>query len=212
MNLRDDPAPVLETPFGILAHGGHWFFISRDQIENYTPGLLNIHPLEKLLRHANRWIQSSATISILTYIILSLISLEPYISFGVAIVAFFMWSSLKTGFITAASSYLMDILGSSAFIYLFTGIFLSWFGMQGMHLEVILGLILFFMVNFPLLKALRDRINLKLKGTSYISEEDRVLNMILIRFAMAEGILTREVKELEEQLFELIHYNRKKKK
>ena len=212
MNLRDDPAPVLETPFGILAHGGHWYFISREQIETYTPGLLEIHPLEKLLRIADRWIQSSATISLLVFILLSLLKFEAFISFTAAILAFFFWSSFKTGFITVGSSYVINIIGSTPFIYLSTGICLSWLGMRGFHLEVLLGLILFFLTKFPLLKKIRDWVNIKLKGSGYVSEEDRVFNMILVRYGMAEGILTREVRELENQLFDLIHYNRKKKK
>ncbi len=212
MNLRDDPAPVLETPFGILAHGGHWYFISREQIETYAPGLLKIHPLEKLLRIADRWIQSSASISLGVYIMFGLFQFQAYISFSAAILAFFFWSSLKTGFITAFSSQIVNVLGSTPFIYLTIGVYLSWLGMEGRHLEVLLGLILFFLVKFPLLKSLRDRINIRLKGSAYVSEEDRVFNMILIRFALSEGILTREVRELEKQLFDLIHYNRENKR
>jgi hypothetical protein len=212
LNLRDDPAPVLETPFGILAHGGHWYFISREQIDEYAPGLLKIHTLEKLLRIADRWIQSSASISLLVFILLSFLNFEPYLSFTGGVLAFFSWSSLKSGFITQASSYIINLLGSTPFIYLSIGLYLSWLGMQGRHAEVILGLILFFITKFPLLKTIRDRINIRLSGSSYVSEEDRVFKMILIRFSMAEGILTREVRDLEQQLFDLIHYNRKNKK
>ena len=84
--------------------------------------------------------------------------------------------------------------------------------MNEYYISLASGVGLFFFVKPPLFKYVLATIQAKRAGGKFISEEDRVLNAILIRYAFAEGIMTSKVQEMEDRLFELIHYNRNRRK
>ena len=207
----DHQSAILETPFGILAPGGRWYFISRQQIEEYTPGLLQKYPLELLLKIADRWIQSSTILSLITFTVLFFVEVDIYTAFGCSILTFLIWSGMKSAFITKGTSSFINLIGGNIFIYVYSLVFFSYLGMNAFYDYLLMVFILFILVKFPILRAIKNKVSYMLKGDQLKSEEDRVFNMILIKYAMSEGILTKGVKAMETQLFDLIHYNRQHK-
>lgn len=207
----DEQSALMETPFGILSPGGNWYFISRDQIQKYTPGLLDIYSLEFLLKIADRWMQSSSSLSLIAFAIMFILQVNVYIAFIGSILIYLAWSNFKSAFVTVLTSGIVRLISNNIFIYVFSLVFFSYLGIKEFYEYLIMAFILFIIVKFPLLKLIKDRANLMIRKSGFKSEEDKVFNMVLIKYAMSEGILTKGVKDIETQLFDLIHYNRNRK-
>ena len=204
--------PIMETELGILAPQGRFYFITRSQIEDYVPGLLDVIKLERLLKDSASWLNSNAFMSLFIYIMGGLLEMSPFVNFALSLVAYVIWYFQKRTFIYVFTNQVIRVLSNDLFIYVMVGVFLTYLGMAEQYLQLGLGVALFFLVKPPLFRMLLVTIEAKVFSTSMVSEEDKVLNSILIKFALAEGIMTSNLKDMENRLFEIIHYNRNRKK
>lgn len=203
---------IMETELGILAPAGHFYFINREQIEEYTPGLLAKVSLEQILKSAQAWLHSNAMIALLIFTVCTFTSVHVAISVAAALAGYAFWYFRKNVFIHPSTTWLAQLMSSNILVYLGAGVLFSYLGMNELYTPLTAGLILFFLVKPPIFKYALATIRAKRSGNNFVSEEDSVLNTILIRYALAQGITTQSVQEMEDRLFELIHYNRTRKK
>jgi len=197
---------TMETEQGIFTQDGHWYHITREQIDEYVPGLLDIYTLEELLREAGYWASSSAAISLLLYVALIFIPVNAWLAAISALGFFIFWHFQKSAFVYPFLKWPVAFITNNGVIYIGMGVALTYFGVNEMYTEAGLGFALFFLLKVGLLKLLLDRY----VKTSGLSLQDRVLNMILIRRGMKEGIPTAPVEIMEQKLVK--HMQRKRKK
>jgi len=197
---------AMETEQGIFTQDGHWYRITREHIDEYVPGLLDIYTLEELLREAGYWASSSAAISLLLYVALIFISVNAWLAAISALGFYIFWYFQKSAFVYPALKWPVAVITNTGVIYIGMGAALTYFGVNELYAEAGLGFALFFLLKVGLLKLLLDRY----VNTGGISLQDRVLNMILIRRGMKEGIPAAPVEFMEKELIKNMQSNRKK--
>ncbi len=212
---------LMEMPDGITTSNGSWYHITSEQIENYVPGLLKKTSLELIIKRADAWVLSADGLSLLLYFLLAYLSVDPLLAFGISL-AFYLIFFINTSVIVGVSlSRLMLIFANDGFMYgvsaiLLIGISLNTSLLSMFSLNVDLnaiwyGIALVFAFKVGLLRLLLTYLTSKFSKNS-IERQDRILNMLLIRYGMHHGILTKGVNEMQDELIRLRNYHKTRKK
>lgn len=212
---------MLELPGGITTSNGNWYHITKQGIENYVPGLLKHRPLERIIQEADAWVKSSDGFSLMLFFIIAFFGVTPWLSALISLGFYFFWYYNTGVFVNVTSTPLAKLLNKDGVVYAVSAFILigisfgeitSGAGIS-MDFNVIwFGLILFFLYKVGLLRLLIEFIQKKYFGLPEVSKEDRILNMLLIRYGMKYGILTGEVNEMEKELVRIVNYHKQKKK
>ena len=211
---------MLELPDGITTSDGNWYHITTKQIEKYIPGLLKHRPIEWIIKEADAWVKSADGLSLMLYFVLAFAGVVPWLASGICIGFYFLWYFNTSAFVNLAASGIMKILNKDGVVYtvsamLFIGIAYN-SAIQSLGVSVGMdaltpGIILFFLFKVGLLrlsiKFIQSRT--ELKG---IEMQDRILNMLLIRYGMKEGTLTNDIKKMQDDLIEMANYHKSRKK
>ncbi|MBD3616465.1 MAG: hypothetical protein HUJ22_07820 [Gracilimonas sp.] len=212
---------MLELPDGITTSNGNWYHITRDGIENYVPGLLKNRPLERIIQEADAWVKSSDGFSLMLFFIVVFFGVTPWLAAAISLVFYFLWYFNTGVFVNVTSTPIAKLLNKDGVVYGVSAIFLIGISINeitaGMGISVEFnaiwyGLILFFLYKVGLLRLMIEFTRKKFFGQPKVSKEDRILNMLLIRYGMKYGILTGEVNEMEKELVRIVNYHKQKKK
>lgn len=212
---------MLELPDGITTSNGNWYHITRDGIENYVPGLLKNRPLERIIHEADAWVKSSDGFSLMLFFIIAFLGVAPWIAAAVSLAFYFFWYFNTGVFVNVISTPLAKLLNKDGVVYGVSALFLIGISINeitaGMGISVEFnaiwyGLILFFLYKVGLLRLMIEFSRKSFFGLPEVSKEDRILNMLLIRYGMKYGILTGKVNEMEKELVRIVNYHKQKKK
>lgn len=212
---------MLELPDGITTSEGNWYHITKEGIEKYVPGLLKEYSLERIIEEADAWINSSNGLALMLYFILVYASLNPMVATVISLVFYFVWYFNTSVFVNVTATPITKILNKDGFIYTLSAIFLigmtfndaiSDYGITIEFSAVWYGLGLFFLYKVGLLNMLVKFLISKLRASKSVTREDRVLNMLLIRYGMKAGAMTGKVEEMEKDLIRVANYHKTKKK
>lgn len=198
---------MVELPGGITTSRGSWYHITSSEIEKYVPGLLNLVSLEKIIKEADAWLNSPAPLAILVYFLSYFLGLEPLYACFLSVAFFVFWHSNVSAFVSAGFTPFIKLANSDVLIYFVSGALLIWMSFNEQLTALWYGLGVFFIIKPGLLKLLISTL-----FKNKFERSDRVLNMLLIRYGMKEGILTGAIKEMERQFFETSYYHKSKKK
>lgn len=212
---------MLELPRGITTSEGNWYHITREEIEKYVPGLLKKYSVEKIIEEADAWVKSSDGLALMLYFILVYASVNPLVATGITLVFYFLWFFNTSVFVNVTATPIIKVLNKDGFIYTISAIFLI--GMTfddviaGLGVSVDLsavwyGLGLFFLYKVGLLRMLLNFLRSKFYEKKSVSKQDRVLNMLLIRYGMKEGCLTGKIQEMEKEFIRVVNYHKTKEK
>lgn len=212
---------MLELPRGITTSEGNWYHITREEIEKYVPGLLKKYSVEKIIEEADAWVKSSDGLALMLYFILVYASVNPLVATGITLVFYFLWFFNTSVFVNVTATPIIKVLNKDGFIYTISAIFLI--GMTfddviaGLGVSVDLsavwyGLGLFFLYKVGLLRMLLNFLRSKFYKKKSVSKQDRVLNMLLIRYGMKEGCLTGKIQEMEKEFIRVVNYHKTKEK
>ena len=211
---------MMELPDGITTSDGNWYHITSEQIEKYTPGLLKRYTLERIIKEADSWVKSADGLSLLIYFILVYVSVTPWIAAAISVVFFLIWFFNTSAFLSVAASPVIKLITTDGFIYVVSAVLLmgiafnevvASFGISVEFNALWFGLVLFFLFKVGLLRLLIRLIQSK-RGKSTIEVQDRILNMLLIRYGMKSGILTGKISDMENRLIEIANYHKTRKK
>ena len=212
---------MLELPDGITTSEGNWYHITRDGIEKYVPGLLKEFPLERIIREADAWVKSSDGLALMLYFFLVYAMVNPLIATGISLLFYVAWYFNTSVFVNVTATPIAKTLNNDGFVYTLSAIFLigmtfndfiSGLGITIDFSAVWYGLGLFFLYKVGLLGMLVKFVINKTSGKKGVSRQDRILNMILIRYGMKVGSLTGKVQEMEKELIRVANYHKTKKK
>ncbi len=211
---------MMELSDGITTSNGNWYHITSEQIEKYTPGLLKKYPIERIIKEADAWVKSADGLSLLLFFLLVYISVTPWIAALASIAFFLIWYFNTSAFLFLAASPVIKLITTDGFAYvascvLLMGIafneFISAYGISVDFSALWFGLILFFLFKVGLLRLLIRLIQSRGSGSD-IEIQDRVLNMLLIRYGMKSGILTGKISEMQDRLIDIANYHKTRKK
>lgn len=211
---------MMELPDGITTSDGNWYHITSEQIEKYTPGLLKRYTLERIIKEADAWVKSADGLSLLVFFLLTYLSVAPWLAALLSIVFFVIWFFNTGAFLSVAASPVVKLITTDGFVYMVSAVLLmgiafneviASYGVSVQFNALWFGLILFFLFKVGLLRLLIRFVQSK-RGKSNIEIQDRILNMLLIRYGMKSGILTGNVSEMENRLIEIVNYHKTRKK
>ncbi|NBC27170.1 MAG: hypothetical protein GVY08_09935 [Bacteroidetes bacterium] len=202
---------ILESPVSTISSAGHWFFATRDSVEEYVPGILEKVSFESLIHKSILWIDSSDSLAMLLYFLLAFL-VNPWVA-AVGTLAFHLWWYFnKSAFVSLSVLPVLKVLHHEFVQLLVAGVLLSLMGMEGMYLALFFGIVFFFLFKIGLLRRLWDQFD-KTKAKEKLPLNDRVLKMLLVRYSMKENIAPQEVQRLEKHVQDaVINFNSKKKK
>jgi hypothetical protein len=202
---------VLETPFSTVTSGGHWFHATRDTVEEYVPGLMKRYPFEDLISKAVTWIDSADSLALILYFLLAFVT-ETWIAAVVAFLFHYWWYHKKSAFVNIVFLPVIKLVNHELFQILLAAFVLSYMGITGMYLAVTIGIIYFFLFKVGLLRRLWDKLDSSEKKEK-LPLNDRVLKMVLVRYAVYEDMPPVEIEKLDREIRQaVVEYNTKKKK
>jgi len=203
--------PYLDTPAGIIIPKGHMFHTTENLLQKYAGPLFEHYPVGKMLEKAAVWIESTDGIGI----ILSLVLLWWLPVIPAVILAFtlsLLWHFNISAVAGPGLSWMMKLI-SNDFFQLLIAIFpLSWFGMQGMYFHLLAGILLFVFFKFGWIRMLAEK--LKERGTPEDAPglNDKVLNMLITRYAIKEGITLPNVRKMESEMMAAMQKSQEQRK
>tara|TARA_R110000868_G_scaffold37111_15_gene131694 strand:- start:18168 stop:18842 length:675 start_codon:yes stop_codon:yes gene_type:complete len=210
---------MMELPDGITTSNGNWYHITSKQIEKYTPGLLKKYPIEKIIKEADAWVKSADGISLFLYFILVYLSINPLLAAFISLAFFLIWYFNTSAFLNIAFNPIVKLLTADGFVYsvislLLIGIAftdsLTSFGIMVDFSALWYGLGLFFLFKVGLLRLLIKFAQSR-TAKQKVEMQDRILNMLLIRYGMKAGILTGKVNEMQDRLLDVANYHKTRK-
>ncbi len=185
----------METKLGIVTRTGEWFHITSDLIDEYVPGLLDKVSLHVLIKDARAWVRSSDSLS-LTLLLGMLLYLNPWVS-AIATLAFhWLWYNYKSGLANRWLGRVFSLMNTDGYQMIVALVVLSLLGVWGEYLALGIGIAFFFLLRLSLLNKLWDR----LTSNKALSLNDRMLKMLIVKYAMSENRAPSEVQNMEKDL------------
>lgn len=203
---------ILETPFSTVTSAGHWFHATRKTIDEFVPGLLKKYEYETLIAKAVIWIDSADSIAMLLYFILAYTT-NVWLAVVLAPLFHFFWYHNKSGFVNIIATPVLSLINKDIFQIAVAAAALSFMGIYGMYTALIFGIIYFFLFKVGLLRRLWDRLDRRKSSAGKgLPLNDRVLKMILVRYALYENMPPPEAERLERHVEQaVIDFNTRKK-
>lgn len=212
---------MIELPNGISTSNGNWYHITSDQIDKYTPDLLKEVSLEKIIKNADAWVKSPDALSLILFFFMIFFSIDPLLSFILSILFYLVWYFNTSVFISLVINPIIRLVTKDGFLYTISAILLIGISMMDKVSSYIpisiefdalwYGVGLFFMFKVGLLRLFLKFIQIKFKPPK-VEMQDRILNMLLIRYGMKFGILTGKLDDMQNRLIEVANYHKTKKK
>lgn len=199
---------IFESGRTTVTSGGHLFNATSETVEQFVPGLLKLHPYEKLINTAVRWIESTDSISLYLYFAL-VFNIGVVTATGAALLFHFFWFFKKSAFVNLPMTPALKLFNSEFALFLVSAVALSLLGIGGNYEGLFVGIVFFFLFKVGLLRRI-----LNYYATRYINGglplNDRVFKMVLIRYSLYENMPPPEIRELDEHVQDAV-INRGKK-
>lgn len=211
---------LVELPGGLKTSMGHWYTITRKGIEAYAPGLLKRYSLEHLVRVADDWLRSREQFPVLIFMLLMYSPVGLGVTCVLSMVGYLFWKFQVSAWVYPWAHGLIKFVSNDMLLYgLFIGglvypsvapdDWLKW-ALSTREMGVLIGV--FLVVKTGLFAILWEQLAQRLGSPNSVSMGDRVLNMVLIRYAYKEGILTKGVQNMQDELIRVANYHKTRKK
>ena len=196
----------VETPVGLFTAAGNWFHTTEKKLKTYAPDLFKKYSVDRLLDIAEIWIRSSDNLTLVLFMAL-LFFTNIWTALILSILFLPFWHLNKSAFVTPMTSHLLKVFDLEFVTFLLAVGVLSMEGIAGNYTALVLGLIFFLVFKFGLYRRLINRLFLT-DDPKKITLNDRLLRMIIVKYAMAEGVEIGEIQNMEKEAIRLV----KKKK
>lgn len=220
--MADGKWQMMEMGDGITTSNGLWYHINEKQINTYVPGLLKKMPLKRIVKQADAWTLSADGLSLLLYFLLVYITVSPLLAAGISLLFYLFWYYNTSALVNVRLSKVMVMFANDGFMYglsalLLIGITVNntlqtlFFNFDVPFSAVWYGIVLVFLFKVGLLRYFLKYLAAK-SDKPFVALHDRVLNMLLIRYGMKYGILTKTVSQMQDELIRLANYHKIRKK
>lgn len=187
----------LETKMGIVTRSGEWFHITSEEINKFVPGLLQSVSLETLIKEARAWVRSADSLA-LTLMMALLFLVNPWLAALTTAAFHWLWYNYKSALVNTWLGGLLGWMNSDGYQFIIALVGLSLLGMRGYYVALAIGTIFFFLFRLSLLDKLWNRMT----ASRELTLNDRLLKMLLIKYAMAEDLSPQSVRQMEDTILE----------
>ena len=212
---------MMELHDGITTSNGSWYNINTSQIDKYVPELLKKIQLATLIKQADAWVFSVDALSLLMYFFLVFVAIDPLTACIIALVFYLIFYFNTSAVVNIQLSRLIQIFSNDGFLYglsalFLIGISLNKSALSSLSLDIEMsalwyGIAMVFICKVGLLRLLLRYLTAKFSKNS-VMRQDRILNMLLIRYGLHHGILTKGVNEIQDELLRLKNYHKTRNK
>jgi len=122
----------------------------------------------------------------------------PAVAISLAVV--FLWHVYKSAVAGPALNGVVRLVSYDIFQLLIAVMPLSWLGMQGYYGSLAAGLVLFVAFRFGWIRGLADRLIKPKEDENKPGPDDRLLHMLLTRYALKEGIALPHLEKMESDI------------
>jgi len=199
-------AQFISTSLGIVTAENIWFHTTEKAIDNYARGLLDHQPIEELIGNAVNWVKSSSNLSLLICLVLSLYVTPLQLIFGTSIF-FVIWYYLRSALVAPSFNWLVKLINVDALLIGLSLLVLSYLGIVGKYANLGIGLMFYLLFKLGLLRRGADYLYHKLNHSG-ISLNDRILKMLLVKYAIKHNLEVEDARQYKETVMKLF---RKKK-
>ncbi len=206
----ETPQQFIDTPAGMFTTSGNWFHISSDGLKKYAPGLFEVKSVGEIIRDTEAWIRSSDSLAILLFFVL-LLTTNLSTAGLVSLIFLPLWHLNKSALVSPAASTLIRVLDKEFVVVLVAVVALSLLGINEAYYELIVGFLFFFLFKFGWYRKGIDRVYPKFKSGG-LTLNDRLLRMLVLKYALAEGANVKEVEKMEHDFLKLIREQQNKLK
>lgn len=213
-NKGEQPV-YIDTPAGIFTTSGNWFHTSTKDLESYAPGLFAEQSVRSVIKDAEVWIRTTDSLTILFFFAIMLsVSVQAAAVFSLIFMP--LWYINKSAFTYPGISKILKLLDYEFVVVLIAVASLSVFGINEQYYNLTLGFLFFFLFKFGWYRKLIDRLYHK-RNTGKLTLNDRLLRMMVVKYAQAAGENVGEVDKMEKDFLKIIHqkkeeFKQKKKK
>ena len=211
---------LVELPGGFRTSFGNWYTMTTEGIERYVPGLLRRFPLEHLVRVADDWLRSREQLPVLVFMILIFSPLPELLSLVLGLSFYVFWRTQLSAFIYPWAHPAIRWICEDALLY---GAFIGGLAYDSMapegwgHLGLSSQEIIALVGSFLLIKTGLVAMAFHFLHTRFSKEDttaitDRILNMVLIRYWYKEGLLTGNLKAMQDEFIRIANYHKTRKK
>lgn len=188
--------PYLDTPAGIITPKGHVFKTTEELLKKHAAPLFETYTVGSMLEKAVTWIESTDGVGIVLSLIFLLLFPWP-IAVMLTLTMAFVWHVGKTSLAGPGLNGLIKILQYDIAQFLIAVAPLSWFGMAGMYGHLVAGIALFIVFKFGLIRSLAGKIRPDETQSGKPGLNDKVLNMLITRYSIREGITLPNIRQME---------------
>ena len=206
MSKKKHDIHIMESGTYTVTSGGHWFNATSETVDKFVPGLLKKHDFEKLVSRAVVWIDSTGSLAMILYFLL-VFTAGTLVATIAALLFHVWWYFNKSALVNIPMSPVLNVINKDFFQLLLAGVCLSFLGINANYSGLIIGITYFFLFKVDLLRMLLDRMVAGKISKSKLPLNDRVLKMVLVRYAMYENLSPPEVQEIDRHIQEIITKN-----
>ena len=211
---------MMELHDGITTSNGSWYHINTAQIDKYVPELLKKIQLATIIKQADAWVFSVDALSLLMYFS-CFVAIDPLTACIIALVFYLIFYFNTSAVVNIQLSRLIQIFSNDGFLYGLSALFLIGISLNksvlaSLSLDIEMsalwyGIAMVFVCKVGLLRLLLRYLTAKFSKNS-VMRQDRILNMLLIRYGLHHGILTKGVNEIQDELLRLKNYHKTRNK
>jgi hypothetical protein len=203
--------PYLNTPNGIVTPRGHVFRTTEELLDEYAGELFKKYSKGDMLKKASAWIESTDGAGIILMLIF-LLWLPPLPAAAASLLTAWVWHKSRSMLAGPGLTGFVKVIGNDFMQLLVALAPLSWFGMQGMYTHLAAGFLLFFLFKFGWFRMLVGKISTEGTKRPGTGLNDRILNMLITRFAIREGITLKNIEKMEQDLAEAVRKSEEQRK
>ena len=199
-------AHFISTSLGIVTAENIWFHTTENAINDYIDGLLDHIPIDELISNAVHWVKSASNLSLLFCWILAIYATPHQLLIG-TIVFFIVCYYLRSALVAPSFNWLAKILNMDVLLIGGSLIVFSYLGIIGKYANLGISLAFYLLFKLELLRRGADSLYHKLNHDN-ISMNDRILKMLLVKYAIKYNIDVQDTSQYRETVMKLF---RKKK-
>ena len=211
---------LVELPSGFRTSFGYWYTMTTEGIESYVPGLLKLYSVQNLVRIADDWLRSREQLPVLVFMLLVYSPLSVSLSLVLGLTFYLLWRTQLSAFIYPWGHPGIRWICEDTLLYV---VFIGglaydsvapegWalLGLSSLEITTLVGS--FLLIKTGLVSMVLQFLNPRFSSKYSTAITDRALNMVLIRYGYKEGLLTGNLKTMQDKFIRVANYHKTRKK
>jgi len=200
---QKETAGFVELPTGIFTADGIWFHTTEAALREFADEVVERVGVGRLVLDAGTWLRSADAAGAVALALL-LLALSAPVALMATLLIYLFWDSFAPAFVFISVIRLFKVFSAAAFQGVLYVVVISWLGMGGEYLAVVVGLAGFILLRWGLMrKAVGMLSRSKAAVETNLPPQDRILRTLVLRYAVSMRITVPSTQEFERRILEI---------